>query len=251
MRLSCFKRTALLLALAATCALGAGRELKISADKLDYDENRLKIRLLGHVKIVSQDMTMTAPFAEYFTDRQVGHFEGGVKITGPGTSAVGREMKVFYGETRAVLLGSVRLVSDKVAGGEGATTPTTMACDRLDYNWITGVGKAQGGVKVRQGNRRAFADTAEYHRLEQYVVLDGNVRFERGQEDWLSARRARMDLVAETVTAEGGVVARTRLQEDKPKPGASPEAMTAPTIVEPTFPLKPVDADPPIPLPGL
>ena len=228
-----------------------GREIQITSDKLDYDEAKKKVRLIGSVKIVSDKMTMTAPYAEFFTDKKMGEFQGGVKMTGPGSVGTGRTMKVWYNEKKALLKGDVRLVTEK---GAGATpgSPTVMTCDELEYFWEKGQGKARGRVRVRQSNRRAFGDRAIYDKNEQIVILEGNVRFERAQEDWLTAERARMDLANETITAEGGVVARTRMEEQpKEKAQEQPKSQARPQPLEPDFPIKPVEAEPEIKLPGL
>ena len=41
------------------------------------------------------------------------------------------------------------------------------------------------------------------------------------------------------------------IQNADPAASPTPPVQAAPRVVEPEFPLKPVDADPPIPLPGL
>lgn len=235
-----------------TAALGApDRELTFSADKLDYDEASKTVRLIGNVKITSEDIVMTSPYAEYNTEKQVGDFQGGVKIVGPGSTAVGNRMKAFYGERRAVLTGNVRLVSERAPGSE-STTPTVMLSDELEYFMNSGEGIAKGRVKVRQGNRRAFSDQAHYYKDKQIVIMEGNVRFEQGNEDWLTASHATMNLATETITAEGQVVARTRIQsQEKEEAEPEPKPVPRPSVMEPEYPLETVETEAPVLLPGL
>lgn len=231
----------------------ASREVKIHSDKLDYDEKKKMVRLLGKVNISSANSTITSPYAEFFSETKIADFQGGVKCVGPGSTATGQRMKVFYNDQHGVLTGECRLVSEKGPGSQ-AGTPTVMWCDTLDYFWNQGLGKAKGNVRIHQGNRRAFGDHATYYKSQQVVILEGNVRFERATNDWLSCQKARMDLAADTVVAEGSVSAVTQTAEEKPAATSTPavvESQAKPSVIQPPFPMKPVEADPPIMLPGL
>ena len=241
-----------LLLLGAPTLAAPARELKFSADKLDYDESKKIVRLIGQVRIESEDTVMTAPYAEFNTETQVGDFEGGVKIVGRGTTATGNRMRVWYGDQRGLLKGNVRVVSESAPGSD-QTTPTVLLTDELDYFWEKGEGYARGRVKVRQGDRRGYSDRATYDQKRQIVVMQDNVRFERGGEDWLTASQATMNLVDETVVAQGRVVARTRLESTKEDPEQQQEAkpLPRPDVVEPDYDLKPIDSSKPILLPGL
>ena len=226
--------------------------ININSDKLDYDEKKKKVRLIGSVKITSDKMTITSPYAEFFTDKKTAEFQGGVKMVGEGTTATGRQMHVFYNEQRVVLTGDVRMVSEKVAGGK-AGTPSVLLCQEMEYFWITGLGTAKGRVKIRQGNRRAFSDRAVYHRLQQLVDLYGNVQFERGSKDWMSCDKAKMDLAAQTIVAEGSVAIRSQMDEKSKKDAPSEEetSQAKPTPIEPPLPYQSVEVKAPLKLPGV
>ncbi len=227
------------------------RPIKMNSDKLDYDEKKKKVRLIGNVKIVNDKMTMTAPYAEFFSDKKMAEFQGGVKMVGEGSTATGKQMRVYYLEQRGILTGDVRLVTERGPGAQ-AGSPSVLLCTELDYNWGTGLGKAKGRVRVRQGNRLAIADRATYQKNAQIVDLEGNVEFERGEDDWLTCSKARMDLAAQTIVAEGGVVARTKMDEPK-KDEKAPEkpSQARPTPIEPKLPYKTIEIPPQIQLPGV
>jgi len=235
----------------AQAAPPKGKEVQMYSKKLDFDEKHKKVRLIGDVKISTDKYTMTAPYAEFFTDKKIGEFQGGVKITGEGTTATGKRMKVFYLEQRAVLSGNVKLVSTKGPGG-ATGAPTTMTGNELEYQWGKGYGEARGGVKVDQGDRHAFCDKAIYYRDQQMVYMQGNVRVERGDGDWLTSERARMNLATNVIEADGGVTARTLLEEkNKPKPVETPAGPADPVPMEPPFPMEVPTTPPPPRLPGV
>ena len=230
------------------------REVKLNASKMDFDQEKQLVRLIGNVRIVSEGVVMTSPYAEYHLDTQIGDFVGGVKIVGQGSTATGKKMRVFYADQKARLKGKVRVVSERAPGSD-KTTPTVMLSDELEYLWEKNEGIAKGHVKVRQGDQRGFADRAHYFKERDIVIMEGNVRFEKGGEDWLNSSRATMNLKDDTVVAEGGVVARTRLQpreSARTEPTGKGKKPLPPSILlEPKLPLVPVERIEPLPLPGL
>jgi lipopolysaccharide assembly outer membrane protein LptD (OstA) len=231
------------------------REIEIAAERMDYDQNKKLVRLIGKVKITSEEGVMTAPYAEYHTDTMIGEFQGGVKITQPGSTLVGNRMVVKYRENQVVLKGNVRLVTTRAPGPDKTPSglPTTLVCDELEYNLLTEEGEARGSVRVRQGERRAFSDRARYSRPKQVVVMEGNVRFERGQGDWLSSDRATMNMATNIVEAEGQVFGKFQVERPAPATGASPRPSgpPAPVPLAPEVPLQPSLPAPAAPLPGV
>lgn len=253
-----FPRVLILILVVTTVVMGGflkpaaadHKELKIQADRMDYDDTRKQVRLIGHVRIQSGDTVMTAPYAHYHTEKEIAEFQGGVRLTQPGSTLVGNRMKVWYGEQRATLNGSVRLVTERPPGGE-ARTPAVLVCNELEYRWVAGLGEARGSVKVRQGQRRAFADRARYDRAAETIEVSGQVRFEQGQDDWLTSQTAVVHLRTETIVAQGQVVGRFLIrQQPNPPAQAVPEIPPAEAL-EPEIPLRPVDVAPPPGLPGL
>lgn len=224
------------------------RELKLSADRLDYDDAHHRVRLVGSVRLETRDAVMTSPYAEYDTDTRVAEMSGGVKLVTPDATAVASRLTVYYPDHRAVLAGNVRMVTDKGPGKD--RTPATMLADSIEYFWDRGLGNARGGIQVTQGERRIYADRASYQRDQGTIDLEGSVRFEQGKEGWLTADRARLNLDSETVSASGGVFARMLVDEPvkkSPRPSVTP----TPDVLEPDLPLESIQAAPPANLPGL
>jgi len=231
------------------------RDIQFSADVVDYDEDQQRIRLVGNVVITSDGSELTAPYAVYFTQKEYAEFLGGVKMVGEQSTATGKEMRVWYADKRARLEGNVRMITQK---GEGKDTePTVVLAETLDYNWEKEEGVASGGVKMRQGQKRAFADRAEVYQLRNEILLLGNVRVEQGDGNWLTAQRAIYDTDKQNVRAEGRVVAKTRLapKDEAPASGAEESAAKAslpqPLLIEPAFEFLPMRRLPSVPLPWL
>ncbi len=233
------------------------REIQFSADQVDFDEVAERIRLVGDVVIRSEGLTLTAPYAEYSTVRQTADFQGGVQLTGEATTATAREMVVDYARSTAVLKGSVRIVSEASMGSE-QSEPTVLLSERLEYDWLSQEGAATGGVRMRQGTRRAFADRAELYQRRNEVWLIGNVRVEQPGGDWLTAQRAVYDSASQNVRADGRVVARTTLisssaeePEGTGEESLEPQGLPAPLVEPPAFRMMPMRELPVLPLPWL
>jgi lipopolysaccharide assembly outer membrane protein LptD (OstA) len=233
------------------------RDIQFEADQVDYDEASKRVRMVGKVKFISEGSVLTAPVAEYQTDKQIAEFTGGVKMVGKQSTATGKEMKVWYGESRGLLKGDVRIISQNTGKTPGKSDqPTVVLCQTLDYNWKSQEGVARGEVKMRQGNKRAFADRAEMYQQRNEILLIGNVRVEQGDGDWLTAQRAIYDTKDQTVRAEGRVVAKTRLEPEKEEPAAqegapAKKSLPQPLLVEPEYELIPMRDLPVVPLPWL
>jgi len=198
-------------------------EVRMEADRFIFDDKHHKVRLIGNVKFTHKDTIMTAPHAEYDTQTQIADFTGGVKITQPETTVTGGIMTVYYKERRAVLSNGVKIVttrqpkkvSEEKVKEELAKAPTVMICDNLDFFWVKKEATATGNVKVTSGKNRAFCDHAFYSDRAQRITLTGNVRFERGDNDWMTCEEAILNLDEETFVAQGNVEGRFEVKEEK------------------------------------
>jgi lipopolysaccharide export system protein LptA len=211
----------------------ADYNVKITADELNYDDKKKLLVLNGNVTFTHIDSVVTAPHAEFETEKQLGHFTGGVKITQPGTTITSSELDAFYGERKAVLTGNVEMITEKAPTRKGAAPaapartatdkkpakalPTVMLTDKLEYFWEKAEADAFGNVKIRQGDKRAFSDRAHYTGAINQIRLFSNVRFEQGKDNWMTSEEAIVDVAQETFNAKGGVEAYVIMEQGPPK----------------------------------
>lgn len=232
------------------------RDVQFEADQVDYDKTASLIRLVGKVKFQTPGAVLTSATAQYQIDKMIAEFLGGVKMVASQSTLTGKEMKVWYADSRGVVKGDVRVITQYSGRNPAATEePTILTCSEVEYDWGLAKGVARGGVKMRQGVKRAFADRAEFDQERQQILLLGNVRFEEGNGDWLTASRMIYNTAEETVRAEGRVVAKTRL-ETKPEEAGAKEApakrtLPKPLLIEPDYQLLPMRELPTVPLPWL
>ena len=225
---------------ASPAAAATDYNVRVTAQSMRYDDQKHFLTLDGNVVFTHLDTQITAPHAEFETDKQIGHFTKGVRITQPGTTMTADKLSAFYAERKAVLTGHVDVVTEKVkaaregdpaakkgeparpgasrSGGSSTspttTVPTIMMCNVLEYWWEKLEGDAIGDVRIRQADKRAFSDRAHYvgHDARQ-VHMYSNVRYERGPDDWLTCEDAVVDLDTNVFTGNGNVEAYVRLQQ--------------------------------------
>lgn len=101
--------------------------VKMTADSLKYDDKRKLLVLDGHVTFTHGDTVMTAPHAEFLTEQQVGHLTGGVRVTQPGTTLTGQKLDAFYVERKAIMTGSVQMVTERAPTPATGSKPTARA----------------------------------------------------------------------------------------------------------------------------
>ena len=189
--------------------------IRMNADKLIYDDKTMLARLEGNVKITYEDAVMTSKNALFKGKERTGYFTGNVKIVKEGSILTGDKMSVFYNEKRALLSGNVRAVTNKIAEKDSKGEPTILECKNAEFFWNENEIFAKENLKVTKGNKRAFADLGHYSQKTQTVVLTGNVRFEQGKNNWMTAPEAIFDMKEEIFLAKGGVTAEIEINKEK------------------------------------
>ncbi|MCD4785013.1 MAG: LPS export ABC transporter periplasmic protein LptC [Candidatus Eremiobacteraeota bacterium] len=199
-------------------------DVRLTADRLIYDEKAKKVTLEGNVRFLYKKTVLSGSLAYFNMKTRKGRIEGDVKIFQPGTTIVGDVMIVNYNENVAKLKGNVKLVTvrdlESSPGERSEMLPsgvTTITCDSLVYSWLTREGTASTDVAVEQKNRRAYADKAHYSGSSDLITMEGRVRFEEGSNNWVTCKKAYIDLKKETFMAVGGVTGNFLVQEDKKK----------------------------------
>ncbi len=198
----------LCLSLAWAPAVGAApsaQQAEVTADTIDFDETRNEVRLLGNVRLVYGNMTITSAYAQYATQAKEANLQGQVKVVDGDYVLTGNQLTAWFGKNLAQLRGQARMVLTRpLAGAE----KTILEADSISYNWQNKEAQVQGKVCVMQNGRRAYADSAVYDEVANTIALKGNVRFEQGKDEWLMCQKVVIDLGKRKVAAEGQVTAR-------------------------------------------
>lgn len=99
---------------AKTAGPATDYNVHVNAQSLHYDDNKHFLTLDGNVVFTHLDTRITAPHAEFYTEKQIGYFTKGARITQPGTTITADKVSVYYADKRAVLTGHVQVVTEKV-----------------------------------------------------------------------------------------------------------------------------------------
>lgn len=207
----------------------------ISSDRVDYSEKEKLVRLIGNVKFTCGETVMHASFAQYHTDTQIADFQGNIKLVQPGTEITGGKLRVYYGSQKAIFIDKVKIVSDKIKTGDAKTLIGTayLEADKLDYEWETELGHAQGSIRFSQADKKMYAEKAEYFGKDRKIELIGGVRFEQGEEDWLSGERVTVDLTDNSAKVSGSVMGRFTVSRPDNGEQAAEDALPEPKPAEP------------------
>lgn len=203
------------------------------ADKLFYDAARKIYHLTGNIVMVQKDVTITMDQCDYDDNNNSAVATGHLKMVDPESTLTGDALKIAFDPKFAQIIGNVTIVTqkkkeeqpaegDKKGLTEYRQKKTTITCPQIDYYYADDKKQATvfGPVKAVQEDKTVYADKALYDGLKEEVVLDGNVRLllENGSEfrcpqatislndDWIEAR-----------DIEGVAV-----EESKPEPPPAP-----------------------------
>ncbi|MDQ7823831.1 MAG: LptA/OstA family protein [Candidatus Eremiobacteraeota bacterium] len=206
-------------------------EIRMTAEKLTYDDKKKFVRLINNVKVTYGEAVMTSARAEFNGVTKVGHFTGGVKLWQPGNVIYGDRMDAFYNEKKVLISGHVRALMEEGTAprkGEQAPPPAKeqksdegtviMTCEEIEFFWESRDGEARRNVKVWRKEKTAYADVVHYSHSASLITMTGNVRFERGPKDWMISPEAYFDLKTETFVARGGVESNVELTSAPKKP---------------------------------
>lgn len=201
-------------------------EVRLNAKQFIYSQKKDEIILYGNVRFHYKGTVLSGQRAVFNTKTQEGKMTGGVRIYRPGTTVTGDAMKVDYGRQIANLTGDVRIVTvrdiTKTPANKEGMLPsgvTAMTCRKLKYNWDKNEGFATKDVTVTQKDRRVFADKAHYNGKSDIITLTGRVRFEQGAHNWVTCKKAVIDMRRETFMAMGGVTGNFLVKELKQETG--------------------------------
>jgi lipopolysaccharide export system protein LptA len=220
------------------------QQVRLNADRVTYNEKNREIILSGNVRFIHRDAVLTGNRAVFNTKTQTGNIRGNVKITQPGTVITADRMDVYYNKNIAQLQGNVVFITNRSPSQGASGAPerqmqtTRLTAQSLDYNWVQKSGTATCGISVVQGSRRAYGNQGNYDGNAQLVTIEGNVRFEQGSNDWLTAQRVILDMQRNVFTATGGVSGTFYIERQESqtpgakiqKPESAPDKLPRPSL---------------------
>jgi len=203
-------------------------------------EGRLVIE--GRFVASTEEGVLKADRGEYSEKERKIVAEGNILFYDERNRGTAKKVEVDLEERKAVLEGGVRLKivpKGREGGGKSQETagPATVTCERIVY-WYREKRATTGGKvmleqeRVREGKKvviKVVADRAEYRTEErggekvELVVLEGNVRFEDSEGQYLACSRLLYSLTEERIEVEGLVEARFKMEEKPAEGGAKGE----------------------------
>jgi len=149
-----------------------------------------KILLTGGVKFVHGDTVLTCDEVQYDRNANVAVSPGRVTITDPECDITGDKGAAYFKKRIGVVEGNVTLLvkpkpeEEKPPSDRGSaesiraklSKPTTVTCQKLEYNYRTKIATASGGVFLKQEKRSAGAQKLIYDEKNEIVTLLGDVK---------------------------------------------------------------------------
>jgi lipopolysaccharide export system protein LptA len=202
------------------------RELILTADKVDYDQELTFFKVSGGARVKDGDSVFESPAFDYNKTREIVRTDRGIVFTSVRLNAKARE---FSYEKRALTLAFGGDVTIELRPRLATSYPLNATGDSFIYRRNARSGRMDGQVRMTHGKSRGSADalTFQLSRDEQQVdglILSGlaDVSFfkdagQTGAGQDIKADKIRMSVYPDDQTvsrlkAEGGCVIRLELE---------------------------------------
>lgn len=171
-------------AVAAPAAKTPGNVV-IDAAKSSYTDNNGVSVLNGGVTIkeVGKEFSLTANDVIYSQPKSQASAKGDLKVTTHNSTIRGAELFGDFNKKLLSISGNVVISAyEKGDGMSGfrspvARKPMRIACNRLDWNYVTQQATLVGNIRIVQADNSGTCDTIVYDEQKNIVYLRGNVRF--------------------------------------------------------------------------
>lgn len=139
-----------------------------------------------------EDFILYAEDVTHYGIDNTGTARGNLHLESRDSTIIGDLLRAEFTEKTMTLTGNVVLKShgekDGLKGkGDGKTVrgqvlhkPSSLTCDRLDYDYETRQATLTGSVRMRQGENFGTCDSIRFDEARNIVRLIGNVKFETG-----------------------------------------------------------------------
>ena len=221
---------------AAPPAKAAG-DVLIDGGNLTYSDNNGVSVLSGGVTLreVGKKFALTAGNVTYDSRKNQANARGNLKIETPSSTIRGGELFGDFNRKLLSISGNVVISAyDKGNGmssfrSSAARKPVRIACNRLDWNYITQQATLVGNLRIVQADNSGTCNSIVYDEPRNIVTLRGNVRFGNSKNQQFAG-----DLV--TIYVDKGVVVapnvRLRSSPDLPSSPSRAPAVKAPPPIK-------------------
>lgn len=201
----------------------AAEKAVISSDKRGWgDTNKGVIHFEGNVVIVFGDMKITCQAAEIDAEGKTGKLSGAVVLIDKGVTIKSDTLDMDLQKRQGVFRGKVILVRDEEKTNQGGKEAVSkerveVACDQLDANTSKRTFTAAGSVRLGHTDFTATCDTARFDEKSETMVMTGQVRLVRKENEQLAAGQVEVNLKAKSFTATQAVELSFEVEEEKGK----------------------------------
>lgn len=231
---------------------GKGKKIKFRTVTFVTESEEAKVRgflregrwvFEGRFTASTEEGVLKADRGEYNEKKRKIIAEGNIIFYDERNRSTAKRIEVDLKERKATLDGDVRLrivpkerkKGEKGEGKQERAGPVIVTCDRITYWYREKRAVTEGKVtleqeRVREGKKvfiRATAERAEYRtekkngKRVELVILEGNVRFEDSEGQYLTCKRLIYSLTEEKLEVEGLVEARFKMKEEEKREGGT------------------------------
>ncbi len=163
----------------------SNEEVTIVADRLDYDRSTEIARGEGDLVIEQGDTVITSPRGTFKRRESQSLLVDGVILEEPSRRLQSERMNGNHRDKIFLFEGGVEYRQSEIEGGDAdlQRSETSVDASELIYNSVTERAQFSGPVTFIQRGRRGVADIADI--TPEMIVLQGNVRIEQIEDDWL------------------------------------------------------------------
>ena len=180
-------------------------EVSIQADNVLYDKSTNKMNFKGNLRILQEDIVLTAEEADFDVDQKIGQIKNNIRLVQKDITITGETLEAFLNEKRYIFQGEVKLIQER-KDEEGKEDNILWNAPQLEILADSRDITASGGVKIFKKDYTITAEQAIYNDQEQKIDLKGKVRIEEKDSDrWISGDLAIFYIESERLEVTGNV----------------------------------------------
>lgn len=179
------------------------KKLRILSEQLTYDRQTELATLIGKVRIIQEDTTITTERVKHDAKQKISFVEVPFtliqeKAPDPKTTLNGDKMTFYHNEKRVYVEGNVKLKRDGTPGARPEDNTqrdkvktalkkedTYIESEKMTYWTERKDAEFIGKVHAYQKEKRATADKAFLNNSQDKIVMEGNVVLTQIKGDWL------------------------------------------------------------------